>query len=121
MVCVWIESENSIDKDTILKLHKIDSSRFYFIAQDKKYSAEGIGDLLTNLLSSDLKPDMVVILGDRYEMLMVAAAAMIAKIPISHIHGGEITEGAYDDGTRHSEETDEEVIERLEKEPKIKV
>ena len=61
MVCVWIESENSIDKDTILKLHKIDSSRFYFIAQDKKYSAEGIGDLLTNLLSSDLKPDMVVI------------------------------------------------------------
>lgn len=48
------------------------------------------------------KPDMVVILGDRYEMLMVATAAMIAKIPISHIHGGEITEGAYDDAIRHS-------------------
>lgn len=48
------------------------------------------------------KPDMVVILGDRYEMLMVATAAMMAKIPISHIHGGEITEGAYDDAIRHS-------------------
>lgn len=48
------------------------------------------------------KPDMVVILGDRYEMLMVASAAMVAKIPIAHIGGGEITEGAYDDAIRHS-------------------
>lgn len=48
------------------------------------------------------QPDMVVILGDRYETLMVATAAMIAKIPIAHIHGGEITEGAYDDAIRHS-------------------
>ena len=49
-----------------------------------------------------LKPDLVVILGDRYEMLMVASAAMVAKIPIAHIHGGEITEGAMDDAIRHS-------------------
>lgn len=49
-----------------------------------------------------LKPDVVVILGDRYEMLMVASAAMVAKIPIAHIHGGEITEGAMDDAIRHS-------------------
>lgn len=49
-----------------------------------------------------LKPDMVVILGDRYEMLMVASAAMVAGIPIAHIHGGEITEGAMDDAIRHS-------------------
>ena len=48
------------------------------------------------------RPDMVVILGDRYESLAVAAAAMIAKIPLSHIHGGEITQGAYDDAIRHS-------------------
>ncbi|MFQ8777339.1 MAG: UDP-N-acetylglucosamine 2-epimerase [Roseburia sp.] len=34
---------------------------------------------------------MVIILGDRYEMLMVASAAMIARIPIAHIHGGEVT------------------------------
>lgn len=49
-----------------------------------------------------LKPDLVVILGDRYEMLMVASAAMVAKVPIAHIHGGEITEGAMDDAIRHS-------------------
>lgn len=48
------------------------------------------------------RPDMVVILGDRYEMLMVAAAAMMTKIPIAHLHGGEKTEGAVDEAIRHS-------------------
>jgi GDP/UDP-N,N'-diacetylbacillosamine 2-epimerase (hydrolysing) len=48
------------------------------------------------------KPDIVVILGDRYEMLMAASAAMIARIPIAHIHGGEKTEGAVDEAIRHS-------------------
>jgi GDP/UDP-N,N'-diacetylbacillosamine 2-epimerase (hydrolysing) len=48
------------------------------------------------------KPDIVVILGDRYEMLMVATAAMVAKIPIAHIHGGERTEGLMDEAIRHS-------------------
>jgi GDP/UDP-N,N'-diacetylbacillosamine 2-epimerase (hydrolysing) len=48
------------------------------------------------------KPDIVVILGDRYEILMVATAAMVAKIPIAHIHGGERTEGAIDEAIRHS-------------------
>ena len=50
----------------------------------------------------ELKPDMVVLLGDRYEMLAAATAALIERIPIAHIHGGEITEGAYDDAIRHS-------------------
>ncbi len=49
-----------------------------------------------------LKPDVVVLLGDRFETLAAAQAAFIAKIPIAHIHGGELTEGAYDDGIRHS-------------------
>lgn len=48
------------------------------------------------------KPDIVVILGDRYEMLVAASAAMIARIPIAHIHGGEITEGVVDEAIRHS-------------------
>lgn len=48
------------------------------------------------------RPDIVVILGDRYEMLMVAAAAMIAQIPIAHLYGGEKTEGAVDEAIRHS-------------------
>lgn len=50
----------------------------------------------------DLKPDLLVILGDRYEMLSIAISALILKIPIVHIHGGEITEGAYDDAIRHA-------------------
>lgn len=49
-----------------------------------------------------LKPDLVVILGDRYEMLAAAQAALIYKIPITHLYGGEITEGAYDDSIRHA-------------------
>ena len=48
------------------------------------------------------KPDIVVILGDRYEMFVAAAAAMVAGVPIAHIHGGELTEGAVDDAIRHS-------------------
>ena len=51
---------------------------------------------------SDDKPDMLVVLGDRYEMLGVAIAAMNENIPIAHIHGGEITIGAIDDCIRHS-------------------
>lgn len=49
-----------------------------------------------------LKPDLVVVLGDRYEILAAATAALIERIPIAHIHGGEITEGAFDDSIRHS-------------------
>lgn len=49
-----------------------------------------------------LKPDLLVILGDRYEALVVASAAILFRIPIAHIHGGEITEGAIDDAIRHS-------------------
>jgi GDP/UDP-N,N'-diacetylbacillosamine 2-epimerase (hydrolysing) len=48
-----------------------------------------------------LKPDIVIFLGDRYEIFSAATAAMIAKIPIAHIHGGEITEGSWDDCIRH--------------------
>lgn len=49
-----------------------------------------------------LKPTAIVILGDRYEMLAAASAASVFKIPIIHLHGGEITEGAYDDAFRHA-------------------
>jgi UDP-hydrolysing UDP-N-acetyl-D-glucosamine 2-epimerase len=51
---------------------------------------------------SRLKPDVLIILGDRYEALAAAQTAMILRIPIIHLHGGEITEGAYDDAIRHA-------------------
>jgi len=49
-----------------------------------------------------LSPDLIVLLGDRFETLAAAQAALIAKIPIAHIHGGELSLGAYDDAIRHS-------------------
>lgn len=50
----------------------------------------------------DLKPDMIVVLGDRFEILAAVSAALFYKIPVAHLHGGEITEGAYDDCIRHA-------------------
>jgi len=49
-----------------------------------------------------LRPDLMLILGDRYEVLAAAAAATLAGVPIAHLHGGELTEGAYDDAFRHA-------------------
>lgn len=49
-----------------------------------------------------LNPNLLIILGDRFEMLAAAQAALILQIPIAHIHGGECTFGAYDDAIRHS-------------------
>ncbi|MGA4525798.1 UDP-N-acetylglucosamine 2-epimerase [Enterobacter ludwigii] len=57
----------------------------------------GFADALTRM-----KPDLIIILGDRYEAFAAAQAAMFLKIPIFHLHGGEITEGAYDDAIRHA-------------------
>lgn len=50
----------------------------------------------------DLQPDMLVVLGDRYEIISAVSTALFYKIPVAHLHGGEITEGAYDDCIRHS-------------------
>jgi len=49
-----------------------------------------------------LKPDIVLMLGDRFELLAAATAALISALPIAHIHGGESTEGAFDEAIRHS-------------------
>ena len=57
----------------------------------------GFADVLT-----ELKPDILLVLGDRYETLVAATAAMVALIPIAHISGGESTEGAFDEAFRHS-------------------
>lgn len=57
----------------------------------------GVADALASL-----RPDCLVCLGDRYEMLAAASAATMMHVPIAHIHGGEITEGAMDDALRHA-------------------
>ncbi len=62
----------------------------------------GLGVLGFTDALNRLKPDALVILGDRFEALAVAQTAMILRIPIVHLHGGEVTEGAYDDAIRHA-------------------
>ena len=57
----------------------------------------GFGEALQRL-----KPDMVVVLGDRFETFCMAAAAQVCRVPLAHIHGGETTEGAIDEAFRHS-------------------
>ena len=51
---------------------------------------------------TELKPEIIVLLGDRYEIFSAASAATISNIPIAHLHGGETTQGAFDEAFRHS-------------------
>lgn len=51
---------------------------------------------------ASLQPDLLVVLGDRFELLAAVTAALIAGIPVAHLHGGETTEGAFDEAIRHS-------------------
>lgn len=60
-------------------------------------AVEGVG---TALLAS--KPDLMLVLGDRYEILGAVTAALLSKVPVAHIAGGDLTEGAFDDSIRHA-------------------
>lgn len=66
--------------------------------------AKGMGLGLEEMVRhfSELAPDLIVVLGDRYELLCAAQAALLLRIPVAHIHGGEVTEGAFDEAIRHS-------------------
>lgn len=57
----------------------------------------GFGDAF-----EQLRPDLLLALGDRFEIFSAVAAALIARIPVAHLHGGETTEGAFDEAIRHS-------------------
>ena len=50
----------------------------------------------------DLKPDLILVLGDRFEIFAAVSAALVARIPVAHLHGGEATEGTFDEALRHS-------------------
>jgi len=62
----------------------------------------GLGLIGISDAYAELQPDIVIVLGDRYELLAASTAALFARIPICHIHGGETTEGAFDEAIRHS-------------------
>jgi len=67
------------------------------IAKSMGLGMIGIADAL-----SELKPDMILVLGDRFEIFSAVSAALVARIPVAHLHGGELTEGAFDEAMRHS-------------------
>tara|TARA_B100001741_G_scaffold246419_1_gene207781 strand:+ start:2999 stop:4147 length:1149 start_codon:yes stop_codon:yes gene_type:complete len=75
---------------------------------DKHFSEKDISKYISQIIIATsnmlekIKPEKVVILGDRYELLGSAIASMSHRIPIAHIHGGEVTKGAIDDSIRHS-------------------
>ena len=93
-------------------LEKIKTDKFEIkqqvqcLSEDDSYlaMAQAISNGISNFAHAfnQHKPDIVVLLGDRYETFAAAAAAYSLKIPIAHIHGGEVTHGALDDGFRHT-------------------
>lgn len=75
----------------------LDDDRAETIARGTGIGVTGFAEALPKLA-----PDILVVLGDRYEVLAAAVAATLLNIPIAHIHGGEITAGAFDDAIRHA-------------------
>jgi len=84
---------------------KIDEKLENLLSSDSKSSvvkSSGLAMILLADTFSRIKPDIILLLGDRFETHAAASAAILMNIPIAHIHGGEITEGAVDDKIRHS-------------------
>jgi len=90
-----IEEDGFLINKKIPILHNQDSS-------DEIIQSISDATILYNKAFKELAPDMLVVLGDRYEIFAAVFTAYILNIPISHIHGGEVTEGAYDEAFRHS-------------------
>ena len=88
--------EDNIEIDAEIEILTDDDSSIG-IAQSISKGIEG-----TTKILKKLNPDMILVLGDRYEIFAASIAAMISNIPISHIHGGENTEAAIDEAIRHS-------------------
>ncbi len=118
-----LDADSSIDQQLIVSAMHL-SPEFGLTVQQIEKDGFEISEKIEMLLSSDTtvgvtksiglgiisfgevlnrsKPDLLIILGDRFEALAMATAATIMGVPIMHLHGGEITEGAYDDSIRHA-------------------
>ena len=84
---------------------KIDSKVEMLVSSDTSIGLSksvGLGLIGISETLDRLMPDLLLGLGDRFEILSSVVSALLANIPIAHIHGGEITEGAFDDAIRHS-------------------
>ena len=122
----WLMKELEADKDVKLQIivtgmhlspefgltykevekdFKIDRKVEMLISSDSSVGiskAMGLAQISFAETYEELKPDIIVVLGDRYEIFSAVSAAMIARIPIAHLHGGEATEGLIDEAIRHS-------------------
>ncbi len=90
-----------IEKDGFRIEHKVemslDSDTPSGLAKSMGLGLIGFGEVLQKL-----QPDLMLVLGDRFEIFSAVAAALVARIPVAHLHGGESTEGAFDEAIRHS-------------------
>jgi len=71
---------------------------------DEQTTAIAMGKVQTEAakILKEIKPDLLLVIGDRYEILSAVISALLCKIPVAHIHGGEVTSGAFDDSIRHA-------------------
>lgn len=100
-----LSPEFGLTYKVIEKDFKIDKKIEMLLSSDTSVGitkSMGLAQISFSEVYEDLKPDMLVVLGDRYEIFSAVSAAMIARIPIAHLHGGEVTEGAFDEAIRHS-------------------
>ena len=95
------ETYKEIEGDGFIINRKIDlllvSDAPLGLAKSTSIGLAGFGEAFDTI-----KPDLVLVLGDRFEILSAVIAAMFARIPIAHLHGGELTEGVIDEAIRHS-------------------
>lgn len=100
-----LSPEFGLTYKTIEKDFKIDKKIEMLLSSDTSIGISksmGLAQISFAEAYEELQPDMLVVLGDRYEIFSAVSAAMIARIPIAHLHGGETTEGAFDESIRHS-------------------
>ena len=90
---------NEIEKD--FKIHKKIKMDLSSDSSQNISKSMGLAQIAFSNAFKEFKPDIIVLLGDRYEILSAASASLISKIPIAHIHGGEVTIGSWDDSIRH--------------------
>jgi len=91
---------NEIEKD-----FRIDAKIDIVMSSDTPVSISksmGLANISFAEAYQRLQPDIIVVLGDRYEIFSAVSSALVSRIPIAHIHGGEVTVGAFDDAFRHS-------------------
>ena len=90
-----------IEEDGFQIGYKVDIIENITDAQSTAKAMSKAQNEITKILI-DIKPDLMVVLGDRYEMLSAVISALLSGVPVAHIHGGEVTTGAFDDAIRNA-------------------